>query len=290
MSRPVVLCADSTCDLGAELCARYNVHVKPFNVILDGEQYLDGVTIDPDGIYKVYREKKILPTTAAINVADYEDFFRPFVEEGMDVVHISLGHGISSSANNCRLAAEEFVDDEGAHVFPIDSCNLSTGSGLLVIEAAKRIAQGLSAAEVAEQVTALVPRCHASFVLDTLEFLHKGGRCSALAMLGANVLQLKPCIEVNNADGTMGVGKKYRGAIVKAREQYVRDQLTRYDNIDTEKVFITHSGTSEESIERVRRVVEECLDFENIYVTRAGCTISCHCGPETLGVLFMTKE
>ena len=284
MSRPIILSADSTCDLGAQLCAKYQVKTIPFNVTLGDEQYLDGVTIDPDRIYAIYRERKILPRTAAINVATYEEVFRGYVEEGYDVVHLSLGHALSSSYQNATLAAEEV-----GNVHVIDTCNLSTGSGLLVIEAAERIAAGKDAATVAEEVRALVPHAHASFVLDTLEFLHKGGRCSALAMLGANVLQLKPCIEVNNEDGSMGVGKKYRGAITKAREQYVRDKLTGRDDIDYRKIFITHSGTSEESIEKVRRVVEECGDFENIYVTRAGCTISSHCGPETLGVLFMTK-
>ena len=283
MSRPVLLSADSTCDLGAALLEKYNVHTIPFNVTLGEEQYLDGVTIDPDAIYATYREKKILPRTAAINIATYEDTFRAYVEQGFDVVHISLGHGLSSSNQNAGLAAEEV-----GNVWVIDSCNLSTGSGLLVLEAAKRIAVGLSAEQVAEEVRALVPHCHASFVLDTLEFLHKGGRCSALAMMGANVLQLKPCIEVNTEDGTMAVGKKYRGSLGKVREQYVRDCLKR-DDIDYEKIFITHSGTSDADIEKVKAVVKECGPFENIYVTRAGCTISCHCGPETLGVLFMTK-
>lgn len=294
MSRPIVLCADSTCDLGPELCARHHVNLVPFNVLLDGEQYLDGISIDPDRIYEIYREKKVLPSTAAINVATYVDVFRPFVEQGSDIVHVSLGHGLSSSFNNCRLAAEELAEEFGGEehgrVYVVDSCNLSTGSGLVVLEAAKRIEQGKDAAQVAEEAQALTSRCHASFVLDTLEFLHKGGRCSTLAMLGANMLQLKPCIEVNNADGTMGVGKKYRGTTPKAREQYVRDKLTGRDDIDYEKIFITHSGTSDEKIAQVRQVVEECGQFEHIYVTRAGCTISCHCGAETLGVLFMTKE
>lgn len=284
MSRPVILTADSTCDLGAELCAKYQVTLVPFNVTVGDESYLDGVTIDPDKIYEIYRATKTLPRTAAVNISTYEDFFRPLVEKGYDVVHMSLGHGLSSSYQNCTLAAEEV-----GHVYPVDTCNLSTGSGLLVIEAAKRIAAGMAGEQIAEEVRALVPRCEASFVVDTLEFLHKGGRCSALAMLGANVLQLKPCIEVDSSSGSMGVGKKYRGTTAKVREQYVRDRLAGRTDIDYEKIFITHSGTSDENVERVRRVVEECGDFENIYVTRAGCTISSHCGPETLGVLFMTK-
>lgn len=284
MSRPILLSADSTCDLGAALLEEYNVHTVPFNVTLGDEQYLDGITIDPDRIYEIYHEQKMLPRTAAINIATYEDVFRGYVEQGYDVIHISLGHGLSSSCQNAGLAAAEV-----GNVWVIDSCNLSTGSGLLVLETAKRIAAGLPVEQIVDEVRALVPHCHASFVLDRLEFLHKGGRCSALAMMGANVLQLKPCIEVNNADGTMGVGKKYRGPLAKVREQYVREQLTGRNDIDYEKIFITHSGTAEENVEALRRVVMECGPFENVYVTRAGCTISCHCGPETLGVLFMTK-
>ncbi len=290
MSRPVALCADSTCDLGEALCARYNVHLVPFSVILDGEQYLDGITLKPDQIYEVYRERKILPHTAAINAETYASVFRPLLEQGMDVVCVTLGHGLSAAYQNCCLAAEQLNAEGEGRVYAVDSCNLSSGSGLAVIEAAKMIARGMDAEQVAEATRALTSRCHASFVIDTLEFLYKGGRCSALAMLGANLLRLKPCIQVNNADGTMSVGKKYRGSIEKAREEYVRDQLTGRTDIDYEKIFITHSGTSEERIEQVRRVIRECGDFENIYDTRAGCTISSHCGPETLGVLFMTKE
>lgn len=290
MSRPVALCADSTCDLGQELCARYHVHLVPFSVILDDKLYQDGVTLLPDQIYDVYREKKVLPRTTAINAEDYMSVFRPLLEQGMDVVCVNLGHGLSSTHQNCRLAAEQLNAEGNGRVFAVDSCNLSTGSGLVVIEAAKRIAAGLDAEQVAAETQALVSRCHSSFVIDTLEFLYKGGRCSALAMLGANLLRLKPCIHVDNSDGTMSVGKKYRGTIEKAREDYVRDQLRGRTDLDLEKIFITHSGTSEESIAQVRRVVEECAPFENIYVTRAGCTISSHCGPETLGILFMTKE
>ena len=186
--------------------------------------------------------------------------------------------------NNCRLAAEEVPG-----VYVVDSCNLSTGSGLLVIEAAERIAAGMPAAQIAEEVQALASHAHASFVIDTLEFLYKGGRCSALQMLGANVLQLKPCIEVKNADGTMNVGKKYRGSLDKALVQYVHDRLDGVENIKEDRVFITHSGISQERIDLVKREVEKTGLFREIFVTRAGCTISSHCGPNTLGVLFMTK-
>ena len=284
MSNPIILSADSTCDLGDELRARYNVQYYPFHVILDGETYADGVDLMPDQIYEVYREKKILPKTAAINTAEYVEYFKQWTDQGYEVIHLTLGSGLSATYNNCRLAAQELPG-----VYAIDSRNLSTGSGLLVIEAAERIAAGMPAAQIAEEVQALTSHSQASFIIDTLEFLYKGGRCSALAMLGANMLQLKPCIEVDNASGSMIVGKKYRGSLEKALSQYVQDKLQGRTDIRNERIFITHSGISQERIDLVKKLVKQYGDFQEIFVTRAGCTISSHCGPNTLGVLFMTK-
>ena len=284
MSSKIVLSADSTCDLGDELRQRYEVNYYPFHVILDGNTYGDGVDLVPDQIYEVYRTRKMLPKTAAINTAEYMEYFRQWTDQGYEVIHITLGHGLSATYNNCRLAAEEMPG-----VYVIDSRSLSTGSGLLVIEAAERIAAGMPAAQIAREVQDLASHVNASFVIDTLEFLYKGGRCSALQMLGANLLQLKPCIEVNNADGTMDVGKKYRGSLDKALAQYVGDRLAGRDDLRDERVFITHSGISQERIDLVKREVEKFHSFREVFVTRAGCTISSHCGPNTLGVLFMTK-
>lgn len=284
MAKPIILCADSTCDLGDVLRERYQVHYYPFHVILDGVMHGDGVDLTPDDIYRVYHDKHILPKTAAINTAEYQAFWQPFVEQGYDVIHITLGSGLSASYNNARMAA---ADMEGAYA--VDSRNLSTGSGLLVIEAAERIAAGMPAAQIVQELEEVASRCHASFVIDTLEFLHKGGRCSALAKLGANLLSLKPCIEVDNSSGCMSVGKKYRGTLDKALAQYVRDRLEGRTDLKKDRVFITHSGIAEERIDMVRGLVQQYADFDEIFVTRAGCTISSHCGPNTLGVLFMTK-
>lgn len=285
MSKKVILTADSTCDLGAELCEKYHVQLYPFHVLLDEQSYSDGVDLHPDDIYRVYKEKKILPKTAAINMVEYAEFFEQFTKEGYEVVHFNLGSALSTSHNNCRLAAAE---TEGVYV--VDTCSLSTGSGLLVLEAAELIAAGLSAKEVQEKVTAMVPLVSASFVIDTLEFLHKGGRCSALAMLGANVLKLKPCIEVKNEkNGAMEVGKKYRGSLEKALTDYVRDQLDGRTDLNLKRIFITHSGISEERIALVKDQIAKYASFDEVLVTRAGCTVSSHCGPNTLGVLFLTK-
>ncbi len=284
MDNNVILCADSTCDLSPELKERFGVRTFPFHVNLGENTYQDGIDLVPDDIYRIYNEQHILPKTAAINMAEYTDFFKSFVNQGYQVIHLNLGSGLSVSHNNCRLAAEELPG-----VYAIDSCNLSTGTGLLVLEAADRIAAGMPAAQVAQEVQALVPKVQASFVLDTLEFLYKGGRCSALSMMGANLLQLKPCIEVDNTSGKMGVGKKYRGTLDKVLREYVHDLLKDRTDIRTNRVFITHSGISEERIAIAKAAVEECQTFDEIFVTRAGCTISSHCGPNTLGVLFLTE-
>ena len=276
--------ADSTCDLSPELIEKYHVHLKPLHIILEGKSHDDGVDITPDQIYDIYREKKILPTTSAVNVEEYKEMARPFIEAGNDVIHINLGSGISTSHNSCRIAAEETPG-----LYCIDSGNLSTGMGLVVIAAAERIAAGMPVEQIVSEVQEFTHHVEASFVIDTLEFLHKGGRCSTLAMLGANLLKLKPCIEVNNADSSMTVGKKYRGSLDKALLDYVKDRLEGRTDIRTERIFITHSGISDERVELVKKAVEQYQHFDEILVTRAGCTISSHCGPNTLGILFVRK-
>lgn len=284
MAKNIILCADSTCDLGPALIEKYGVHIYPLHVLVDGESHRDGADITPDDIYATYEQKGVLPKTAAVAPAEYMEFFRPFIDAGNEVIHISLGSALSSSHNNCRLASLEM---DG--VYAVDSRNLSTGSGLLVIEAAERIAKGMAAADIVEELNEIAGRISASFVINDLEFLHKGGRCSALAMFGANVLKLKPSIKVDNTDGSMGVDKKYRGTLEKALSDYVADQLKDRTDIDTRRIFITHSGISEERIALVKELVEQYGNFDEILITRAGCTISSHCGPNTLGVLFITK-
>jgi len=284
MAKPIVLCADSTCDLSPELIEKYNVHILPLHVNLDGNSYMDGVDMTPDEIYAYYREHKVLPTTAATNMAEYIDFVTPFIEAGNDVIYVNLGSGISVTHNNCRMAAE---DTPG--LYAIDSGNLSTGMGHVVIAAAERIAAGMPVEQIVEEVRAFTKKVEASFVVDTLEFLHKGGRCSAVAMLGANVLKLKPCIEVNNDDSTMTVGKKYRGSLDKVLVEYVKDRLEGRDDICTDRIFITHSGISDERVQLVREAIEQYMHFDEVLITRAGCTISAHCGPNTLGILFARK-
>ena len=284
MSKPIVLCADSTCDLSPELIERYHVHILPMHVNLEDQSYLDGVDITPDAIYAYYNEHKVLPKTAALNMDEFLDVVRPMVEAGNDVICITLGSALSTTYNSCRLAAMEL---EG--LYAIDSNNLSTGFGHVVMAAGDRIAAGMPAEQIVAEVQEITQKVEASFIVDNLEFLHKGGRCSAVAMLGANVLKLKPCIEVSNEGGKMGVSKKYRGTLERVLEEYVADRLSGRDDIRQDRIFITHSGISEERIAIVKAAIEKHMHFAEIYITRAGCTISSHCGPNTLGILFVRR-
>ena len=284
MAKPIILCADSTCDLDAALIAKYSVHIMPMHVTLEDQTYADGVDITPDDIYAIYHEKNILPKTAALNMDEVLEFVNPFIEAGNDVLCLTIGSALSTTYNSFRLAA---METEGLYV--IDSNNLSTGFGHMVMAAGDRIAAGMPVQQIVEEVQALTQKVEASFIVDNLEFLHKGGRCSAVAMLGANVLKLKPCIEVSTEGGKMGVTKKYRGTLERVLEEYVADRLSGRDDIRQDRIFITHSGISQERIDIVKAAIEKHMQFDEIYVTRAGCTISSPCGPNTLGILFVRK-
>ena len=279
----IVITSDSTTDLGAALIERYNVSIIPLGVTLGDKTYFDGVDINPDDIYAHHAKTGELPKTTAANVGDCIDFFKPFANAGKTVIHFSLSSEFSSTYNNACLAASEFEN-----VYVIDSRNLSTGGGLLVIAAAEMANQGLAANEIVEKINALVPCVDASFVIDNLEYLHKGGRCSALAMLGANVLKLKPCIEVKH--GKMGVGKKYRGKYGAVLKEYVSERLNNIEDIDLDRVFVTHAGVDSEIVNAVVEQVKATAPFKEVFLSRAGCTISSHCGADTLGVLFIRKS
>ncbi len=280
----ILLSADSTCDISGKLLKSTGARLFPMHIILGEKSYDDGVNITPDEIYANFRATGTLPKTAAINTQEYIDTFKPYIDQGYDVIHINIGSAISSSHQNCIAAAEQI-----GHLYPIDSCNLSSGSGHVVIETAKRIQQGLPVEQIVKEVKELVPKCHASFVIDKLDYLRAGGRCSTLAMLGANLLQIKPSIYVNNKDGSMTVGKKYRGKLSKVLVSYVHDKLAQYDNIRPDRIFVTHAGIGDEYVRIVKEEVEKLNFFKEIYVERASCTISSHCGPGTIGILFMTE-
>lgn len=279
----IVITSDSTTDLSLELRERYNIKILPLGVTLGGKSYRDGIDITPDDIYEHHSKTGELPKTTAANMSDCMDFFKPFVDEGNAVIHFTISSEMSSTFNNSRMAAEEFQN-----VYVIDSKNLSTGGGLLVVAAAEMAAKGMEAKAIVEEIEKLVPCVDASFVIDNLEYLHKGGRCSALAMLGANLLKLKPCIEVKN--GTMGVGKKYRGRFGDVLKTYVSERIGDGADIDTDRVFVTHAGCKPEIVDSVLNQVKETGLFKEVFLTRAGCTVSSHCGADTLGVLFIRKN
>lgn len=282
MSTNIAITSDSTSDLSPELRERYNITTIPLGVTLGEKNYLDGIDIKPDDIYEHHAKTGELPKTSAANMSDCIDFFKTFADEGKTVIHFSLSSEMSSTYNNTRMAAEEFEN-----VYVIDTRNLSTGGGLLVIAAAEMAAKGIEAKAIVEEIEKLIPKVDASFVIDSLEYLHKGGRCSALAMLGANLLKLKPCIEVK--DGSMGVGKKYRGKFSDVLKTYAEERIDDGSGIDLDRVFVTHAGCDDEIVDSVVAKVKELAPFKEVFVTRAGCTISSHCGKDTLGVLFIRK-
>lgn len=286
MSNKVLITADISCDLNKPLEERYGVVVMPLHIVIGGKSYEDWVDITPEELYDIFYKTKELPHTTAVSVGEYIEFFKPYVDDGYDIVHLSLGSKLSVTHQSSVLAAAEFP----GRVYSVDSCNLSTGSGLLVIKAAEMRDQGLSAKEISEKLVDMQTKSHASFVVERLDFLHAGGRCSTIAMLGANALGLRPSIEVQNDNGgAMVVGKKYRGKYGKVLLQYMEDTLKKYDNIDTDRVFITHAGANPEYVDAVYKELKAKNLFKEIHITRASCTISSHCGPNTLGVLFMTK-
>ncbi len=279
----VVITSDSTIDLSPELRERYNITMLPLCIVLGDKLYTDGIDITPEDIYAHHDKTGELPKTNASNMDTCMEFFKKFVDEGKTVVHFTISSEMSCNFNNARMAAEEV-----GNVFVIDSKNLSTGIGLTVIKAAEMAQSGMEAEKIVEEIEKLIPCVDASFVIDNLEYLHKGGRCSAIAVLGANVLKLKPCIQVKN--GSMGVRKKYRGKYSETLKQYVSEQLENLDNIDLDRVFVTHAGCDPQIVEEVVANVKKTAPFKEVFITRAGCTVSSHCGPDTLGVLFIRKS
>ena len=282
MSKIKITC-DSTCDLTRELYDSYDVEVMPMGVSMGDDFRHDGVDVAADDLYAYVEKTGQLPKTSAISMGEYIDVWSKYVNDGYEIVHINLSSELSTSNQSARLAAAEL-----GSVYVVDSRNLSSGSGHLVLLARDLINADLPAKEIAEILTDMANRLDVSFVLQTLDYLHKGGRCSGIAAFGANLMKLRPEIEV--VDGKLKVGKKYRGSAEKSILDYVRGRLEGRTDIQTDRIFITHSGAPAEILEKVAALVKQLHPFEEVIETRAGCTISCHCGPCCLGVLFLTKE
>lgn len=280
--KKVKITCDSTCDLSPELYEKYNVTVMPLGVTLGDKTFHDGVDVAAPDIFAYVAETGVLPKTSAVSIGEYTDLFKQYTDAGYAVIHINISSEMSSCHQNAKIAASELED-----VYPIDSRNLSSGSGHLVIEAAKMAESGMEAADIAARLNEMQKSLDVSFVLQTLDYLKKGGRCSSIVALGANLLQLRPEIEVKN--GSMGVARKYRGKAEKSICDYIRGRLEGRTDLVLDRIFVTHSHVPADIVEKAIALVKELQPFTEVIETVAGCTITSHCGPACLGVLFFTK-
>ena len=281
----VKILSDSTCDLSKELIEKYNIEVLPLHIVLGEAEYKDGEEISPDEIYEWADANKTTPKTSAIGITDVMDAYEKWLKEYDEIVIFSISGKMSTTVNVMRMAADELeVEDR---VFVVDSENLSTGNGLLVIEAAIMAQEGMNAKEIEGYMTELKPQVKASFVVDTLTYLHRGGRCSGVAALAGGALKLHPKIVVE--EGGMKPDKKYRGKMKKVILDYAREMEEKLLGAKKERVFITHSGCESEVLESVEEYLKGLNHFDEILITRAGGVISSHCGPGTLGVLYIEQ-
>ena len=278
----IKIISDSTCDLSAAQLAEHNITLSRLTVIKGDEQFTDGETITPEDIFAHVAAGGSLCSTAAYSVGQYAELFSQYAGEYDGIIQINIGSGFSACYQNACIAAADFPN-----VRVVDSQNLSTGQGLVVLEACRLAKTCSSLDEITEKLTEYTSRVEASFLLDQLKYMVKGGRCSSAAALGANLLNLKPCIEVRG--GKMSVVKKYRGTYSKCLANYVKERLSERDDIVRKELFITYTPVTDECLSAVREAVAACEPFETVCETTAGCTVSCHCGPGTLGVLFVRK-
>ena len=282
MSKPVIISADSTVDLSPELIERFQIRILPLTITLGDDVFKDGHGFTPLDMYERFRKDGTLPKTSAPGVQELMDFFGPLTEAGYEVVHLDISSELSNTFNAARLAAAEL---EG--VYPVDSRMLSTGIGLLAIEGAECRDRGMSAAEIAAHLESLTEKVNTSFVLDTLEYMWKGGRCTGVTALGANLLRLKPGLEMK--DGRLGVYKKYRGHIEHVYRQYITERV-QGKAIRPGHVFLTESGEIDPAVvAEMEKLIYELTGCREVHHTLAGCTVSTHCGPKTLGVLFIEE-
>jgi EDD domain protein, DegV family len=282
MERKVKIVADSTCDLNAELLKRYDIEVIPLNVNLGDQSYLDGVTVHTPDLFEYYNKTGKLPTTSAPTPAYYEDFYRRWTDEGCEVVHFSISSELTVTPNIAKMAAEKF-----GNVYPVDSRNVSSGMGIMAVKAAELRDAGVPAAEIAKTVAAMAGKVRTSVVISTLLYMYKGGRCTGLQALGANLLNLKPGMDVLN--GKLELTRKYRGALEKVLCQMVEDKLKGADDIDLSRIMIINYDVKDSTIEAVKAKIREYQDFQEIIVNDCGCSVSVHCGPGTLGIIYMVK-
>jgi len=279
----IKITADSVIDLSPEMLKEKDITLIPLFITLGGTNYKDGVDVNANDIYEFVEKNNQLPKTAAVSVDTFRTTFKKYVDEGYTVIHFDISSEMSASNSNAKIAAAEI-----GNVYVVDSRSLSSGVGLQVLYACDLVDKGLDAKTIYEKVLKRVNSVQASFIIDKLDYLYKGGRCSSLALLGANLLSIKPTIEV--VGGKMIVGKKYMGSLKRALEKYVPDILNKYPNYDKRRIFITHTRIEGEIIDKVRELVKQYADFDEILETDAGCTITSHCGPSTLGILYYNDK
>ena len=278
----IKILSDSTCDLSAALVEANDIAIVPLTVIKNDQEFKDTVNITPDVIFEHVANGGNLCSTSANSVGEYEEWFAKYANDYDGIIHINIGSGFSSCYQNACIAAEDFPN-----VRVIDSMNLSTGQGLVVLEAVRLAKEATDLDALADAIRDFTSRVEASFLLNRLDYMVKGGRCSSAAALGANLLNLKPCIEVKS--GKMSVVKKYRGSYDKCLASYVKDRLDGRDDLTREILFVTCTPVDDKCYSAVMDAVAQCPTFDTVYETKAGCTVSCHCGPGTLGVLFVRK-
>jgi DegV family protein with EDD domain len=283
--KSIVITADSTCDLPEYLVRENEIVIIPLSILLGEKSFLDGVDVKPKDIYAHVDKTGELPKTSAVPPGQYYEIFSKLVSEGKKVVHISLSSAISSSYQNACVASADFDD-----VYCVDSKSLCTAMGLLVLKACDYRAKGMDAKKIADKITKLVPKVSTTFIVNNLEYLHKGGRCSSVAKFGANVLGIKPSIAVDPSTGTLDVAKKYRGKLDFVYKQYINDCLEDTGKIDLSRIVIANSGGIDAStMAFAKGLIEGKKQFEEIICADAGCTISSHCGPKTLAVFYIKK-
>ena len=280
----IKITSDSTCDLSAELIEKYNIGIFPLTVVLGDKNFKDGIDIVPQDIFDYVAKTNTLPKTAAGSVDEYADFFKENLEGYDALIHVNISSLASSSNNAACKAAESF----GGKVKVIDSHALSTGQGLLVLKACDLAAAGKSAEEIESEVNAIRSKVNTSFVPDALDYLHKGGRCSLAALIGAKVLKLHPMI-AENAEGQLIAKKKYMGGIERCVKNYISELKEEYPYYDKTRCFITHSTADSSLVELAKKTVAELFEFDEVIETVAGSIVTSHCGRNTLGVLFISE-
>ena len=282
----IQIVSDSTCDLSAELIEKYGIKILPLHVMLGEEEHRDGVDITPDELYKWADANKTTPKTSAPSMEDVKEIFEPILEAGNEIICFTISASMSTSINCIKLVVDELEAEDRVSI--IDSANLSTGIGLQVLEAAVMAESGKDRASIVAEIERIKPLVRASFVVDTLTYLHRGGRCSGVAAIAGTMLRLHPSLHV--VDGAMVVGKKYRGKYDGIVLNYVKTMEDDIRKAKTDRIFITHSGIDEDIINKVKDYLNDMGIFKEILVTRAGSVISSHCGYGTLGVLFILEK